>query len=153
MSAQIGGSRGALVLLLMSDPAVDAFSNKAATWSLSAGAGLTTTKYSKQTPESQTLSDVILWSDMKGLFGGAAVGATEVARDRVANQAYYRNTDVTVQQILAGAITNPNAKLLVDALPRDKGSDACSLRIGCSRGQQDASRTFIELTPLVTGSQ
>jgi lipid-binding SYLF domain-containing protein len=103
-------------MLLMSDKAVDAFENKPSTWSLNAGAALTTTSYSRQTSESGTLSDVIVWSDMKGLFGGAAVGASKVNRDTTANQVYYNNKDVTVQQILSGAVTNPQAKGLVDAI-------------------------------------
>ena len=115
--AQIGGTKGALVLLLMSDKAVDAFENKASTWSLNASAGLTAVNYSRQTPESETLSDVIVWSDTKGLFGGAAVGANKVTHDIAANEVYYNNHDVTAQQILGGTVTNPKAKPLVDALP------------------------------------
>ena len=116
--AQIGGTKGAMVLLLMSDKAVDAFENKASTWSMSAGAGLNAISYSKQTPDAETLSDVIAWSDMKGLFGGAEVGASKVTRDVRANQIYYNNRDVTAQQILSGTVTNPNAKLLIDVLSR-----------------------------------
>jgi SH3 domain-containing YSC84-like protein 1 len=115
--AQIGGTKGALVLLLMSDKAVDAFENNASTWSLSAGAGLTAVNYSRQTPESGTLSDVIVWSDVKGLFGGAAVGASKMTRDTAANQVYYNNRHVTAQQILDGAVRNPKAKPLVEAIP------------------------------------
>jgi lipid-binding SYLF domain-containing protein len=115
--AQIGGTKGALVMLLMSDKAVGAFENQASTWSLSAGAGLAAVKYSKQTPEAGTLSDVIVWSDVKGLFGGAAVGASKVSRDTTANQIYYNNRDVTVQQILSGSVRNPEAKLLTGVMP------------------------------------
>lgn len=115
--AQIGGTKGALVMLLMSDKAIDAFVNKASTWSLSAGAGLNAVNYSKQTPQSQTLSDVVVWSDTKGLFGGAAVGASKVTRDTTVNQVYYNNRDVTVQQILDATVTNPNAKSLIGVLP------------------------------------
>jgi SH3 domain-containing YSC84-like protein 1 len=124
--AQIGGTKGALVLLLMSDKAVDAFGNKASTWSMSAGAGLTAVNYSKQVPESGTLSDVVVWSDTKGLFGGATVGASKVSRDAKANQVYYNNPDVTAQQILAGAVTNPKAKPLIDAMPLEQQSQQAS---------------------------
>lgn len=113
---QIGGSKGALALLLMSDKAIDAFANNASTWSFGAGAGLTASSYSRQTPESETVSDIIVWSDMKGLFGGAAVDATRISRDMSANQVYYNDPNVTTQQILSGGATNPNAKLLVDVL-------------------------------------
>jgi lipid-binding SYLF domain-containing protein len=114
---QIGGSSGSIALLLMSDKAVAAFENNASTWSMSAGAGLNAISYNKQTPETQSLSDVIAWSDMKGLFGGAAVGATNVSRDLIANQAYYKSPDVTSQQILSGAVTNSEAKILLDVMP------------------------------------
>jgi len=115
--AQIGGTSGALAMLLMSDKAVEAFENQASTWSMTATAGLTARSYSRNTPESGTLSDVIVWTDMNGYFGGAAIGATKVSRDTSTNQVYYKNPDVTIQQILSGAITNPDAKLLVDVMP------------------------------------
>jgi SH3 domain-containing YSC84-like protein 1 len=120
--AQIGGTKGALVLLLMSDKAVDAFENKPSAWSLSAGAGLTAVSYSRQTPESETLSDVVVWSDTKGLFGGAAVSASKVTRDTAANQGYYNNRDVTTQQILTGAVTNPAANPLMGVMPAPQAS-------------------------------
>jgi lipid-binding SYLF domain-containing protein len=120
--AQIGGTKGALVLLLMSDKAINAFENNPSTWSLSAGAGLTAVSYSRQTPESQTLSDVVVWSDTKGLFGGAAVGASKMTRDTTANQVYYNNRDVTTQQILTGAVANPGAKPLVAVMPAPHAS-------------------------------
>jgi SH3 domain-containing YSC84-like protein 1 len=119
---QIGGTKGALVMLLMSDNAVDAFENKASTWSMNAGAGLTAVDYSKQAPEAGTLSDVVVWSDKKGLFGGAAVGTDKVTRDTKVNQAYYNNRNVTAQQILSGAVTNPNAKPLADVLPLEQAA-------------------------------
>jgi lipid-binding SYLF domain-containing protein len=120
--AQIGGSKGPLAMLLMSDKAVAAFENRNNTWSWSAGAGLTAVSYSRQIPESQTLSDVIVWSDLKGLFGGAAVGATRVTRDTAANQIYYNSHDVTAQQILSGTVSAPNARALIDAMPLEQAS-------------------------------
>ena len=78
--------------------------------------------YSRQTPEPETLSDVVVWSDTKGLFGGAAVGASKVTRDTTANQSYYNNNDVTAQQILSRTVTNPNAKPFLDAMPPPQAS-------------------------------
>jgi lipid-binding SYLF domain-containing protein len=60
---------------------------------------------------------VVVWSDTKGLFGGAAVGATRLARDERANQAYYNRTDVTPEQILSGLVANPNSNRLREVLP------------------------------------
>ncbi len=114
---QIGGAKGALVMILTSDKAVEAFVTKTSSWSLNAGAGLTASSYSKDTPQSGTRSDVVVWSDTKGLFGGAAVGATRVARDERANQAYYNRIDVTPEQILSGLVANPNSNRLREVLP------------------------------------
>ena len=114
---QIGGTKGSLAFLLMSDKAIDAFENKASTWSMDAGAGLAAVSFSKQTPEAATLADVVVWSDRKGVFGGAALGASKIARDMQANQLYYKNQDITAQQILSGAVSSPQSKPLIDALP------------------------------------
>lgn len=117
---QLGGSSGSIAYLLMSDKAVEAFANNASTWAMSANAGLQAISFNKATPEEQSLSDVIAWSDLKGIFGGATLGATKVSRDLVANQTYYNNPDVTSQQIFAGAVTNPDAKILLDVLPAQR---------------------------------
>ena len=61
---------------------------------------------------------MVVWSDTKGLFGGAAVGASKISRDMQANQIYYNNHEVTAQQILNGAVTSPQSKLLIDVLPQ-----------------------------------
>jgi len=118
VGAQIGGAKGPLAMILMSDKAVQAFETRKSTWSLTAGAGLTAANYSKNAHESGNISDVIVWSDAKGLFGGAAVGATNIAGDQKKNQAYYNRFDVTTQQILSGAVTNQNSNILRDALLR-----------------------------------
>ena len=120
--AQIGGAKGALVMILTSDKAVEAFAINTSSWSLNAGAGLTAASYSKGTPETGTLSDVVIWSDTTGLFGGAAVGATRVASDERANQAYYNHTDVTTQQILSGLVANPYTNKLREVLPMQRAS-------------------------------
>ena len=113
---QIGGAKGALVMILTSDKAVQAFVTKTSSWSLNAGAGLTASSYSKDTPQSGTRSDVVVWSDTKGLFGGAAVGATRVAMDERANRAYYSRADVTPEHILSGLVANPNSNGLREVL-------------------------------------
>lgn len=120
--AQIGGAKGALVMIFTSDKAVEAFAVKTSSWSLNAGAGLTTANYSKDTAQPGTLSDVVVWSDTSGLFGGAAVGATRVASDERANQAYYNHTDVTPQQILSGLVANPYSNKLREVLPMQLAS-------------------------------
>jgi SH3 domain-containing YSC84-like protein 1 len=115
--AQIGGTQGSLAYFLMSDKAIEAFENKASTWSMNAGAGLAAVSFSKQTPETATLPDVVVWSDTKGIFGGAAVGASKISRDMQANVVYYNDKDITAQRILSGAVTNPQSKPLLDVMP------------------------------------
>lgn len=117
IGAQIGGTQGALVFFLMSDKAIEAFENKTSTWSMNASAGLAAVSFSKQTPEAATLADVVVWSDTKGLFGGAAVGASKISRDVHANEVYYKDHDITAQRILSGAVTSPQSKPLLDVLP------------------------------------
>src|SRR3954469_4617355 len=113
--AQIGGTKGALVFFLMSDKAIEAFENKASTWSMNAGAGLAAVSFSKQTPETATLTDVVVWSDTKGICAGAAVGASKISRDTKANEVCYNGHDITAQRILSGEVTSPRSKLLLDA--------------------------------------
>ncbi len=120
--AQLGAVKGALVMILTSDKAVEAFTVKTANWSLNVGAGLTAASYSKDTQQSGSRSDVVIWSDSKGLFGGAAVGATRIASDERANQEYYDHTDVTAQQILSGLIANPYSNKLREVLATQRAS-------------------------------
>jgi len=117
VGAQIGGTKGSLVLFLMSDKAIEAFANQASTWSMNAGAGLAAVSFSKQTPETATLTDVVVWSDSKGIFGGAAVGASKISRDMQANVVYYNDKDITAQRILNGEVTSPRSRVLIDVLP------------------------------------
>jgi lipid-binding SYLF domain-containing protein len=69
-----------------------------------------------------THSDVIIWSDSKGLFGGAAVAATRVAADERTNQEYYDHADVTGQQILSGLVANPYSNRLREVLAMQHAS-------------------------------
>jgi lipid-binding SYLF domain-containing protein len=115
--AQIGGTQGSLAFFLMSDKAIEAFENKASTWSMNAGAGLSAVSFSKQTPETATLTDVVVWSDTRGIFGGAAVGASKISRDMPANQVYYHDPNITAQRILNGEVTSTQSKLLLEVLP------------------------------------
>jgi len=58
------------------------------------------------------------WSDpVFYKISGGTFGASKISRDMQANQIYYNNHDVTAQQILNGAVTSPQSKLLIDVLP------------------------------------
>jgi lipid-binding SYLF domain-containing protein len=119
---QVGGAKGALVMILVSDKAIDSLLAKPSSWSLAAGAGLTAAHYSKDMSNAKAHSDVVIWSDNSGLFAGAAVGANHVSNDQRANQAYYNHIDVTPQQILSGLIANPYSNKLREMLPIQQAS-------------------------------
>jgi SH3 domain-containing YSC84-like protein 1 len=112
---QAGGARGPVAMLLMSDKAVEKFRDRLSTWSLGGKAGLTIDHFSDQTQHPAKGLDVIVWSAVKGLFGGAAFSATDVTPDTSADHAYYRSP-VAPLQILVGAATNPDAEALRTAL-------------------------------------
>ena len=112
---QAGGASGPVVMLLMSDKAVIKFRDNLSSWSLGGKAGLTVADFSDQKQHPADSLDVIVWSGVRGLFGGAAFSATDVTPDTSADHAYYRSP-VAPLQILVGAVTNPNAQPLRDAL-------------------------------------
>lgn len=112
---QLGGASGPVAMLLMSDKAVEKFQNDLSTWSLGGRAGLTVASFSDQEQHPSGSLDVIVWSGVKGLFGGLAFGATDVTPDQTANHAYYRSP-VAPLQILVGAVSNPGAQPLRNAL-------------------------------------
>jgi SH3 domain-containing YSC84-like protein 1 len=112
---QLGGASGPIAMLLMSDNAVGKFQDNLSTWSLGGRAGLTVARFSDQKRHPTDHLDVIVWSGVKGLFGGLALSATDVTPDERANHAYYASP-VAPLQILVGAVTNPRARGLRDAL-------------------------------------
>lgn len=115
VGAQAGGSGGAIAFLLMSQGAVDAFKsgNK---FSLNAGAGLSIVDYSANAQASWGKGDIIMWSDTKGAYAGAAISVTDVNWADGNNKAYY-GRKVDPSKILAGVVTTPDAAKLKSALP------------------------------------
>jgi len=120
IGVQVGGTAGSIALLLMTDKAVKAFETHNSTWSIDSSAGLNVVNYSAEKGKEFDHGDVVIWSEMKGLFGGAAVGVRDVRRDESADRKYYEQPNVTSQAILTGQIKNPhesNATTLRDVLP------------------------------------
>jgi SH3 domain-containing YSC84-like protein 1 len=111
---QAGGARGALAMLLMSDKALETFRSNDHTWTLNGGAGLTIASFTDR-PLRQVEPDVIVWSEVTGLFAGLAVNALGVTPNDAQNQAYYQSP-VAPLQILIGAASNPRAAALREAL-------------------------------------
>lgn len=112
---QAGGASGTIALFLMNDQAVDQFRDQLSTWSLGGRAGLTVADFSKQRQHLAKGPDVIVWTHVKGLFGGASLGATDVTPDTSSDHAYY-HSPVAPLQILVGAVRNPRADALREAL-------------------------------------
>jgi len=115
LGLQAGAEGGALAFVLNSRKAVDAFLKKNNV-SLSASTGLTVINWNRMVERSVRGSDVVAWSDSKGLFGdAAAVELNGVRYSQSLNNAYYRRT-LSASDIIGGKTSNLQAGLLVDAL-------------------------------------
>jgi len=103
---QAGVEAGPIALVLNNQKALDAFKqdNK---FSLNAGAGLTLVNWSAKGQASAGRGDITIWSDTKGLFGGASVSITDVNFDQKETAAYY-NREVAARDVVSGKVTDPN---------------------------------------------
>jgi len=113
---QAGFTGGSLVYLLMDRKALAQFrdNNK---FALDAGAGLSVINYSDQAGVSSNKGDAVLWSNVKGAFAGATVGASGIHVDKDRTRDYYGRV-VPVNTILAGQVRAPGATVLTRGLPR-----------------------------------
>ena len=98
--AQIGGSGGAVAMLLMSDEAVKEFMQDN-NFSINAEAGLTIIDYSKAVEAAAGMGDIVYWSDQKGAYAGAALSVTDVNLDEEENRAIYGDR-FQVDQVIEG---------------------------------------------------
>lgn len=105
---QIGGEGGALAFILNNDKAVEQFKQNN-NFSLSADAGLTIANWSKMTAAELSRADMVVWSDTRGFFGGAAIGLQNIRFDEVDTQAFFEKS-VQVNEILAGKLKAPHEK-------------------------------------------
>lgn len=115
VGAQLGGQSGSVALILMSDKALDAFT-KGSSFSLNAQAGLNVVDYSAA-GQVNTRSDVVAWTDLKGLYAGATIGGADISVDEDANHAFYANQQTSPNDILSGDLTGPRGQVLQQALP------------------------------------
>lgn len=116
IGAQAGGAGGSIAMLLLTDRAVDSFKRGKNNFSLDANAGVTFADYSRAAQESLNKSDIVVWSDTRGLFGGASLGISDIRRDDGENRGYYQQR-ASIEQIFAGSVTNPHADALREELP------------------------------------
>lgn len=115
VGAQIGGEAGPMVMLLMTQKAVDQFTQNG-NFSLNANAGLTIVNYSARGQSNVGKGDIVVWSGTSGGFVGANVSGTGISVNQDENRAYY-GKPVTVREIIQGQVMNAEADGLRNALP------------------------------------
>lgn len=115
IGAQAGGEGGAIVMILETDRAVQALEKRNA-FSLDANAGLSIVKWSKAVEAKTNAPDVVMWTNLEGLYAGAAVGVTDAKFDARETSALYGKT-VSAQDVLEGSAHTAMADDLVSALP------------------------------------
>ncbi|MEZ5670106.1 MAG: lipid-binding SYLF domain-containing protein [Alphaproteobacteria bacterium] len=114
--AQIGFTEGPVVMMLMSDRAVDAFKDGSA-FSLEAGAGFAIVDLSAGAGVSTDGSDVVVWSDAEGIYAGLAASASDISWDEDANDGYY-GAQLSARQVLEGQVVESEPDPLSGALPQ-----------------------------------
>ena len=57
-----------------------------------------------------------MWSDLKGLFGGAAIRVSDIKFDQDQTSAYYGRHNVAVNDVLSGSVTKADDASLKKAL-------------------------------------
>lgn len=103
VGAQAGGEMGEIVMLLMTDKAVNSFKQDN-NFSLNAEAGLTIINWSAQAQGNIGAGDIVIWSNTEGAFAGGALSVSNIFVDDEANKAYY-GKDVRVTDILDGKVS------------------------------------------------
>lgn len=115
IGAQVGGKAGPAAMLLMTNKALNDFS-QGNNFSLNGNAGLTVIGYSAQGQAPVGKGDIVVWSDQSGAFAGATISGADVTQNTAQDHQYY-GKQVNATQILAGKATNPGAGKLRSALP------------------------------------
>lgn len=115
IGAQAGGANGPLVMLLMTNKAVNEFTqnNK---FSFNGNAGLSVATFSTKAQTGTGSQDVIVWANENGAYAGVNVSGSEVTADNQDDQTYYGRS-VTTQQIVNGRVSNAQADVLRNDLP------------------------------------
>ncbi|HEX4332307.1 MAG TPA: lipid-binding SYLF domain-containing protein [Usitatibacter sp.] len=115
IGAQAGGEGGAIVMILGTDRAVQAL-EKRNSFSLDANAGLSIVNWSKAVETRTNAPDIVMWTNLKGLYAGAAVGVTDAKFDARETSRLYGKT-VSAEDVLEGSVHTALADDLVSALP------------------------------------
>ena len=115
IGAQGGGEAGPVVMLLMSDKALNDFVD-ANNFSLNANAGLTIVNYSARRQAGVGKGDIIVWSGEKGALAGASISGSDITQNQTADRNFY-GRPVTTKDIIDGHVGSAAAAPLRDALP------------------------------------
>jgi SH3 domain-containing YSC84-like protein 1 len=113
---QVGGEVGAVAMILMSADALSRFTTEESAFTLDAAAGLTLVNYSKHGKTALDGADVVMWSDTEGLFVGASIGVSAIAKDTRENLAFYGQA-ATPREIFSGVVATDRGAELRNALP------------------------------------
>lgn len=131
VGAQAGVEVGSVAMLLMSDKAVQNFT-KANKFSIDADAGLTIAEYTARASASAGRGDVVVWTDTKGAFASAAIGASDIHFDKSENAAFYK-PGVTAGDIIQGKVKSRQGDALIAAMPKPSASSS-----GASSGGKES---------------
>ncbi len=115
IGAQAGGKVGPVAMLLMTDKALNDFT-QANNFSLNANAGLTVINYSKHGQAPVGKGDVIVWSKANGAYAGVNVNGTDITSNTQENWDFY-GQKMTTPEIIHGDTHNQQAEALRNALP------------------------------------
>ncbi len=114
VGAQAGGAAGPVVMLLMTDKAMNDFT-QANNFSLGANAGLTIINYAAHGQAPVGKGDIVIWQHTSGAYGGLNVSGTDVTANTQQDQAYY-GKHLTTAQIVHGQANVAKAESLKSAL-------------------------------------
>ncbi|HEY0844396.1 MAG TPA: lipid-binding SYLF domain-containing protein [Noviherbaspirillum sp.] len=114
VGAQAGVEIGSMAMLLMSQKAVDNFTQQN-NFSLTADAGLTIVNYTAKAQAATGREDVVVWADTKGAFADVAIGMTDIYFDEDENAAFYK-AKIAAKEIVAGRVKSAAASELTQEL-------------------------------------
>jgi SH3 domain-containing YSC84-like protein 1 len=116
VGAQAGGKAGSVVMFLMTDKAVAAFTQPN-NFSLNGNANLTIVSWSPNAQGSVGKGDVVVWSGENGVFAGLDISGSDVHADTGYDKAYYGGKYTDTKQIIASQVGPASANRLMTELP------------------------------------
>jgi lipid-binding SYLF domain-containing protein len=115
LGVQVGAAGGPVAMLLMNDKTVRQLESHHSKWSMRTAAGLTVVKYDGEAENARRDGDVVVWSGLKGFYGGVALGASNITVDRDENHSYYHHA-LSPLQIASGTARLSHSQPLHEAL-------------------------------------